>query len=210
MNAGWFVDKYWRYYLEIEKQFSLTMRYVEAVPYNYYTYSIEYTQLLMTICSEIDVLGKVIAQYCDSSFDYNKSDIRKWGLIFQQNYSELQSKIVYFNERIEINPFKSWKYEVRQNRNGQNYMALSKSSKQLFWWKNYNEVKHSRVKINDGSNYKKANLKNVLYSLSALYIMEQFLLRNCFNGALLYKHEKIENSRLFMFDLEEVKYKKAL
>lgn len=41
----------------------------------------------------------------------------------------------------------------------------------LNWWGNYNEVKHYR-QTND--NYVKANLNNVLQSLSALYILENF------------------------------------
>lgn len=40
------------------------------------------------------------------------------------------------------------------------------------WWTPYNNVKHKRIK-----NYKEANLKNVLNSLAALYILEHYLVK---------------------------------
>ncbi|HBB6794409.1 TPA: hypothetical protein KB899_002331, partial [Enterococcus faecium] len=38
------------------------------------------------------------------------------------------------------------------------------------WWKIYNRVKHGR-----SSNYKEANLENVLYALASLYLLEEYL-----------------------------------
>ena len=41
------------------------------------------------------------------------------------------------------------------------------------WWKDYNLVKHNRTEINSGGkyNYEKANLKNTMTALSALYLV---------------------------------------
>ena len=40
-------------------------------------------------------------------------------------------------------------------------------------WKDYNLVKHNRTEINSGGkyNYEKANLKNTMTALSALYLV---------------------------------------
>ncbi len=44
------------------------------------------------------------------------------------------------------------------------------------WWSDYNKVKHNRTSAVDGDsskiNYSKANLKNVSYAFTALYVLE--------------------------------------
>lgn len=43
------------------------------------------------------------------------------------------------------------------------------------WWQAYNDIKHRRTQTNDAGryNYTKANLKNVLYAMAALYILNR-------------------------------------
>ena len=62
------ITEYWNYYLSLERQFENSRRYISFDNANYSTYSIEYIQLLQAICSEIDVVGKVIAQFNNKDF----------------------------------------------------------------------------------------------------------------------------------------------
>ena len=55
---------HWRYLLSLEKEFTETLRYVEFTPSQESVYSFEFTRLLILICSELDVLLKVV---CDSA-----------------------------------------------------------------------------------------------------------------------------------------------
>ncbi len=45
------------------------------------------------------------------------------------------------------------------------------------WWQAYNDIKHRRTQSNEAGryNYTKANLKNVLYAMAALYILNRKL-----------------------------------
>ncbi|NRT80063.1 hypothetical protein [Clostridium beijerinckii] len=45
-------------------------------------------------------------------------------------------------------------------------------SSQLFWWRDYNEVKHNRIE-----NYEVGKFENLLNSLGSLYFMELYLVR---------------------------------
>ena len=58
MNTNEFQKVFWSYYLNLEEKFINTTKYVEVTKDNYLTYSIEYTSLLLNICSEIDVIFK--------------------------------------------------------------------------------------------------------------------------------------------------------
>ena len=57
------------------------------------------------------------------------------------------------------------------------------------WWQAYNMIKHNRLGSNEAGrfNYTKANLKNVLYALAALYILN----RNLYDS--LKKDKKMKN-----------------
>ena len=63
MNTNEFQKVFWSYYLNLEEKFINTTKYVEVTKDNYLTYSIEYTSLLLNICSEIDVIFKEICNF---------------------------------------------------------------------------------------------------------------------------------------------------
>ena len=48
-----------------------------------------------------------------------------------------------------------------------------KDNKSSDWWKSYNSVKHNRTEKDESGiyHYQKANLKNILHALSALYLL---------------------------------------
>lgn len=199
-----FLKDYWRYYIELENQVCKTRRYVSFDSANYSTYSVEYIQLLQAICSEIDVVGKVIAQLSNPEFKVDrKTNINKWGFEVQSVFNGIDTKTIYFDNRVEIIPFKNWKYQKKDGKK----ITLAEGAQNPFWWASYNSVKHGRTNVdeNDIANFKKANLKNVIYSLGALYILEHFLL-STYGGFDLAEHQAscVTKSTLFMWSMEEV------
>ena len=75
-----FLKSYWSYYIELESQFIETKRYVEFSTDNQKTYSVEYLKLYQAVCSEIDVVGKEIAQRVNPNFTVDtRTNIQKWG-----------------------------------------------------------------------------------------------------------------------------------
>ena len=58
-------SKVWAFYLRLEKDFIESLNYVEFAEDNYSTYSIEFERMLLAICSEIDVLCKLLCKEID-------------------------------------------------------------------------------------------------------------------------------------------------
>lgn len=162
-------------YYSIESDFIKTDEYVSIDSQNFSTFSNQYTKLLVLTCSEIDaVLGVII----DNPKVYGVNNRIKTIIETYPNLKNAQIKTNYLYNDISFVPF--------------NKFTDNESSS---WWKGYNLLKHNRIWKTEGGryNYQQANLKNVLYSLGALYIL-------CYNLShkLCDCDEEIEiNSKLF-------------
>ncbi len=148
MTRKEFLDSFWRYYLILEERFEKSTRYIELNPDNYLCYSIDFVGQLESICSEIDVLMKVMcgfeAESRRSITDYAKKIMEQYEFI--KNYEVVVGDI-------RIKPFDGW--------------DVKNASVSLVWWSAYNSVKHGR-----NINFKMANLKNTLMSLMGLFLLE--------------------------------------
>lgn len=174
-----FIKSYWNYYLELEEQFITTKKFAEFDISNYSTYSIEYLKLFQAVCSEIDVVAKVLSEENYPDFrNIKKKNIQKWGYYLQLSYPNLENSSIIFNGDYKIQPWSNWKYEKYINKQGHLSYKLSSGKKTPFWWIAYNKVKHERTTYskNNKINYSQANQKNLIYSLSALFILETFYL----------------------------------
>ena len=87
-------DEYWKYYISLEEQFMETRRYVEFDYINNgRTYSMEYLKLFQAVCSEIDVLGKILASIVDTSFiPTKKTGINEWWYYLYNDDATIESK----------------------------------------------------------------------------------------------------------------------
>lgn len=52
------------------------LKYVEFDKVNYKTFSIEFLTVLLSVCSEIDIVGKMIAKYFYNEFEPEKKIIQ--------------------------------------------------------------------------------------------------------------------------------------
>ena len=191
--SAFFIRDYWNYYLELENEVISTKKYVEFSSDNYNVYSVEYLKLFQTICSEFETVGKLIAIKNNPNIMIkNNTNIYIWGYEIQKYFHGIESKSVCLNGPCyEIVPFANWKYKINDKGN----IVLADGAKNLPWWKDHNDVKHGRMLSDSQSlNYKKANLKNVIYSLCALFVLERLYLANLgING----NDTRIIQSRLF-------------
>lgn len=174
MNRKNFQKAFWIYYLNFEERFLNTTKYVEVNTRNYSTYSIEYTSLLLSICSEIDVLLKEI---CGFNQTDNKN-INDYFTIVSSKFPDIfQEKVICSFSSITLMPFSSWK-----------------ASQSPTWWTNYNKVKHGRL-----NNFMYGNLGNVLNALAALYTLERYELKNIVDNSTNKDEPNIpdEHSKIF-------------
>ena len=152
-----FLLKYWKHYIQLEKEFSFTVNYVAIDSVNYDTYSDAYLKIILQVGSEIDVSCKLLCSLLGESIPIG--NIRKYKKCIIENIKD------FFDIRIKeklsgINscPWEEWKLE-----NGV-----------PTWWTIYNKIKHHRISVGTISGtkqeyYKFANLKYTLLSLMGLY-----------------------------------------
>lgn len=172
-----YINTYWEYYLSLEKRMLQTEEYVAFNMKNEMTYSFEYLSLLQTICSEIDVVAKAICYHFDKSFPVKKAKIQQWGYSLQKFLPDITKQTINFRKDINFIPWENWTLEERLNKKERSYFAYAEKCGTPFWWSAYNAVKHARTLIEDGQvNYQKANYKNVIYALGALYVLHRLMM----------------------------------
>lgn len=194
-----FVKSYWNYYLELEDQFIATKKFVEFDVSNFTTYSVEYLKLFQAVCSEIDVVAKILAEEYDVAFKkLENKNIQKWGYYLQSAYPCLETISVLFNNEFSLYPWQNWKYEKYTDKNGALRYRLLQGKETPFWWTAYNKVKHERTShFKDGKvNYSRANQKNLIYAFAALFVLEKSYLESIEGETKTPNSE----SKLFMYN----------
>ena len=192
-----FINVYWLYYRELEEEFLSTRKYVDFSASNYNCFSVEFLKLFQAVCSEIDVLGKRMAEQANPSFrsDDKQNNILKWWYEIQDSYScvfdchdenVIQYKLAdvelkFINSEI-ISPWRGFRTEYRLDKKGIQRCFPVKGYDVPQWWQSYNNVKHNRAFAEKNNPnkimYHKANLENLVLSFGALYILEiAFMIR---------------------------------
>lgn len=149
---------HWQYYLSIENMLVKTNQYVAHSNKNKDTYSDEFTSIILLSCSEVDSLLK---QLC-----FNKS-IKKSGKYYSmKDYVQAIEKHTDLGlatgiEMINDNVISCFPFEN---------IDSSKPYANLHWWKDYQSIKHDRIK-----NVAKGNLINAVNSVAAQHIILRIL-----------------------------------
>lgn len=170
MTRDEFCKYHWEYYLVLEKDFLEIERYVtfdlgdnflyDGQPVtdigNSECFSNEFIKQYQAICSEVDVILKSICQEINSNSTAKNMKEYTNEVLSLPEWANIAKQKVNMKD-VELQPFLSWSNSP--------YNSPS-------WWTQYNNVKHGRL-----SNYKKANLKNTINSLAALYALEQYLVK---------------------------------
>ena len=176
MTQEEFISKVWGYYIMLENDFINTFQYVEPVDDNNLTYSKEYSKLLLSIFSEIDILCKELCKLIENkdSNDVSKYNIDDYRNIIATYNNFLDESSTCLVDHQVLEPWNSWKEE-----------------KNPIWWRDYNKLKHDRLAK---ENYKLGNFINIKNSLAGLYI----LCRICYKYQ--YKNEPLPKSNLFIMN----------
>ena len=149
---------YRKQYKLIEKRFVDLSDYVWIHPQNYPTFSNQFINMFLSVCSEIDSLTN---ELCKETAPNEKK-------LFGINNK--------MNLLIAVYPkLRSWRCKTKYPYEEINFVPFAKfdETEAADWWKAYNLVKHARTEKDESGlyNYQKANLKNIMYALSALFII---------------------------------------
>lgn len=165
-----FYHDFWRQYIELEKLFLETEKYVAISDKNKNTYSIQYNILLQTICAEVDVIIKRLCYEYD-----NQANVRD-----MNDYIKIITAFDPYLENTEVDLelygmlIFPWKNVGFREVNG-----LDKP-KCPYWWDGYLKLKHRRLTFSRSNNefnilernIQQANQKNVLGALAGLFDLE--------------------------------------
>jgi hypothetical protein len=144
---------YWRYFLALEEDLKNLSRYIEFCQDNYSVFSVELTRTYLAVCSEIDVIAKLLSKNLGQT---NASNIINYKNSILGTYPNLPSLVINIpTYNLNFSPWISWREDNSPT-----------------WWKNYNNVKHSRNEF-----YKEANLDNVLNAMAGLLVINLYYLK---------------------------------
>ena len=137
---------HWQYFIAIESDLENSARYVEIAKNNFRTYSVEFTRILLSASSEVDVVSKLVCQRINPKKKYgNIDDYRKCILDRYPKFPSFEITIPRYG--LVRKPWRAWG-------KGENPS----------WWKSHNHVKHERSKF-----YGKANLENAIDAVAGLF-----------------------------------------
>lgn len=162
MRIQVFEEKYWSYYQFLEREFLNTVDYVTIDPMNYKAFSTKYSSLILSICSEIDVVSKLLSYLLT----------KKTGRTIYQSFRNILYNYPYTSSELS-------QMEVRILGHDNFYIKPWIELDIIlgtfpFWWGNYNLLKHHRQ---TDDNYIHGNLETCLFALAALFIIELILYR---------------------------------
>ena len=189
-----FYEKYWKYYLSLEKEFFDLSYYVSIdLEKNGKTYSLAYLKLLLAIGSEFDVVCKKICKLLDEKIDEDKCGIDDYKKVFKEQLGQLYKYDVLITEINEpiTEPLKNMDTQYLPN-----------------FWVFYNKVKHHRT---DNDNIKNANQRTILNALSSLYIVEKIFAfinaTNLSNDSVLlnqFNFARFKSERLYIKEFDGI------
>ncbi|MHC4659207.1 MAG: hypothetical protein ACYS83_08530 [Planctomycetota bacterium] len=143
---------HWQYYKSVLGELETISRYVEISLDNYSTYGTEFTRLLLSVCSEVDVVAKLLCKNVDA--DESAGSIQDYRRILSSRFPGLPKVEVSLPKYvISLTPWCEW-LEDRTPK----------------WWSCYNRVKHKR-----DEHFREGNLENVLFATGGLCVLVSYL-----------------------------------
>ncbi|MEY9976325.1 hypothetical protein [Lysinibacillus sp. RC79] len=158
MNRSVF-EMHWQYYLSIENMLVKTNQYVTHSDKNKNVYSDEFASIILLPCSELDSLFKqlCINNGIESNGKYFKMKDYVQVIEKRNDFGLATGTRTINDDNIVIFPFEN--------------IEASKLYANLNWWKDYQSIKHDRIK-----NVTKGNLLNAVNSVAAQFIILRLLI----------------------------------
>jgi len=148
---------HWQYFLSLEQEIIKISHFISIDERNFDTFSLELLKIYLSVCSEVDVVARLLSKKIDlkTYLEKTKNDKKFKNMDTYRNIINLHypaiSKVSIKIDLYKIN-FKPWN-NFSKNENPE-------------WWQQYNKVKHIREEF-----FHQANLGNTLNSLSGLLVL---------------------------------------
>lgn len=146
------VDTHWNYFLSLEEDFLHISRFIQFHKDNNETYSIEFARLILAACSEVDVVAKSITKVLGRPTEKIHEHM---AALLSAHPDIPKHKVIMDRFGMDVMPWDNWAQGNTPD-----------------WWKSHNAIKHDR-----GNHFKEANLMNTFRSISGLFILLIYYLR---------------------------------
>ena len=153
----------WRYFCNICSRFENVIQFVDdkvdsnGVFINGGTFSNEFAMILLSTSVEFENVSKQLCEHFEIGFNTQTSNIVQITDCILTHCPNIGSAEVSL-PHIVLRPLENWNLNTATNRvDG------------LEWWDKYNNVKHQRY-----TNFQDANMKNCIYALASLLIIELY------------------------------------
>lgn len=194
---------FWPIYLKLENEFKELSYYITIDRKQLKTYSIHIADLILRAVAECENIASELCKRENIKFRDKKGHIRN-SVYFNEyidaldsifNLAEKHVAITYDNVASDcfdckINPF--LKDTIKEN---------GKEKKILVWYHAYNKIKHDRVK-----HFRKANIENLILSLSALFMLNVYFMDQVFYDVDNYNKDDIIKKIESFSDVFQVDY----
>jgi hypothetical protein len=170
---------HWSFFEMIDEELHSFSRKVEFAEANFPTYSVYLGGLYVSICSEIDVVAKLLCERLEPDTKAHK--IRDYHQLIPVHYYFLPKlKITILPIPLDLMPWEIWEdKDIKKNPD---------------WWESHQKVKHHRDEF-----FKEANLGNVLKSAAGLLVLLVY-----WNYNELVQCELSPNLRVFEIDTRRI------
>jgi len=141
-------NEHWRYFLTLDEDIEKTTRFVEPNRANFRTYSVEFVRLILSTCSEVDVVAKVLCALINPT--HKAQDMNGYRSVITTKYPKIHtSKVVVDRFNLIFEPWKEWGNGVNPG-----------------WWRDHQNVKHKRHQ-----NFGLADLEHCLNAAAGLFCL---------------------------------------
>jgi hypothetical protein len=139
---------HWQFFESVDDELHSLSRTIEFCRENFPTFSVHLSRLYLSVCSEIDVVAKLLcARVSPTETPRNIDDYRALVTPHFPNFSRMGTEMP--SHGLSFQPWLPWASDTNPQ-----------------WWRSHNDVKHERSK-----HYRDANLGNVLESTAGLLIL---------------------------------------
>ena len=147
-------NEHWRYFLALEQDVERTTRFVEPHASNYGTFSIEFARLIISACSEVDVVAKVLCQSIDPNA--RPSNMDQYRAVIHKQFPHIHEAMVHVPRfGLAMEPWKEWGTNANPG-----------------WWQDHQLIKHRRH-----DHFSKADLEHCIVSVAGLFSLTLYLCR---------------------------------
>lgn len=191
-------------YLQLERELTELSYFITFDYKQLKVYSTKIADMLLRTVSEIENISKELCKKENIKFYDSKKHVRQvvyFNEYFQrlEEYYGLSTRLVNFtfdncNDNIFVSKLMPFKKDYSIKLNGKEKATWS-------WYNAYNKIKHDRIK-----NFKQANLENLIYSLSALFLLNIYYMDKVFIEKEAYNFKNITNQIESFSELFEIDY----